>query len=79
MEQNLDSWDEDKLLFVTGKDTAIWNFNLFDLTVWTKVTHSNDKARFAITAVLTWSFKICDVFANDYRINLTFTTCMESK
>ena len=56
-EQNFDSWDEDKLLFVTGEDTAIWIINLFDLMVWTKVTHSNDKARFAITTVLTWSLK----------------------
>ena len=57
MEQNLDSWDEDKLLFVTSKDTAVWNINLFDLMVWTKVAHSNDKSRFTITAVLTWSLK----------------------
>ena len=52
--------------------------NLFDLTVWTKVSHSNDKARFAITAVLTWTLKTGDVFADDYRINLTFIACLES-
>ena len=36
-----------------------WIINLFDFTstVWTKLPHGNDKARFLITAVLTWSLK----------------------
>ena len=36
-----------------------WIINLFDFTstVWTKLPHGNDKARFPITAVLTWSLK----------------------
>ena len=36
-----------------------WISNLFDFTstVWTKLPHGNDKARFPITAVLTWSLK----------------------
>ena len=52
--------------------------NLFDLTVWTKVSHGNNKARFTITAILTWSLKTGDVFADDYCTNLTFTACLES-
>ena len=30
---------------------------LFHLTVWTKLPHNNDNARFAITTLLTWSLK----------------------
>ena len=41
--------------------------------------HGIDKAQIRNNSSAKLVFKICDIFANEYRINLAFTACLESR